>query len=143
MGIICGSALQQGALSQIYHRDVVEQPMRWLSEPRRRQFMALYEFVRDCNIPLPELALRFVLSNPDVTSVLTGVYTVEQLERNVESAAKGPLPPEILAKIEEIYQMVPFRPYGEPFVMVFKQLTEQQASKKKESDEFAKNERKR
>ena len=81
--------------------------------------MELYELVHDCGIPLPELALRFVLSNPLVTSVLTGVDSVERLENNVESAMKGPLPAELLEKLQNIYDLVPFRPFGEPFSLSF------------------------
>lgn len=119
MGLIAGSPLQQGALAKIYYHDIVEEPMRWLSAPRRKQFMELYELVHDCGIPLPELALRFVLSNPLVTSVLTGVDSVERLENNVESAMKGPLPAELLEKLQNIYDLVPFRPFGEPFSLSF------------------------
>ena len=119
MGLVAGSPLQQGALAKIYYHDIVEEPMRWLSAPRRKQFMELYELVHDCKIPLPELALRFVLSNPQVSSVLTGVDTVERLEQNVESALKGPLPAEILEKLQVIYDLVPFRPFGEPFNLSF------------------------
>ena len=119
MGVLAGSPLQQGALAKMYVHDIVEEPMRWLSEPRRKQFMALYELVNDCGIPLPELGMRFVLSNPNISAVLTGVDTIARLESNVESALKGPLPQNILDKIEEIYQMVPFRPFGEPFSPYF------------------------
>ena len=136
MGIVCGSALQQGALAQIYRRDVVTRPMRWLSEPRRRQFMDLYEFVHDCGISLPELAIRFVLSNPDVTSLLTGIRSVEELEKNVEFAVRGPLPEELLAGIEEIYRQVPFRPFGEPFGLVFQQLLDQYDAVKAQAQTF-------
>ncbi len=115
IGLLAGSPLQQGALAKVYWQDVVAQPMRWLSEPRRKQFMALYELVQDCGIPLPELALRFVLSQPCVASVLTGVDSIARLEANVEAALKGPLPLALLSRIEEIYRQVPFRPFGEPF----------------------------
>ncbi len=119
IGLVCGSPLQQGALSQIFWHDVAEKPMRWLSEPRRRQFIALYELVHDSRISLPELALRFVLSNPEVASVLTGVDSVEKLEANVAAAERGPLPADLLRQLREIYNMVPFRPFGEPFNLYF------------------------
>ncbi|MFO7956847.1 MAG: aldo/keto reductase [Candidatus Brocadiia bacterium] len=37
----------------------------------------------------PELALRFVLSNPNVTLALSGMSTMEMLEENVETASKA------------------------------------------------------
>ncbi len=45
-------------------------------------------------------ALRFALSRPQVTSVLVGFSDVVQVEDAVLAAAKGPLPPELLARID-------------------------------------------
>ena len=118
MGIVVGSPLQQGALSRIY-RDEVEHGARWLSPPRRAQYRALYAFVDELGIGLPELALRFVLSNPDISCTLTGARSVAEVEMNVAAAERGPLPDDILARIAEIAAMVPFRPFDEPFVMPF------------------------
>ena len=118
MGIVCGSPLHQGALARQYVHDV-SQPARWLSEPRQKQYQALYEFVNDCGVPLPELALRFVLSNEAVSTVLTGVRSVEELESNVAAAEKGPLPEAVLGELKTIAEMVPFRPLQEPLALPF------------------------
>ena len=118
MGIVAGSPLQQGALSQVY-REEVEHGARWLSAPRREQYRALYALVDESGLNLPELALRFVLSNPDISCTLTGARSVAEVEANVAAAERGPLGDEILARIGEIAAMVPFRPFEEPFVMPF------------------------
>ena len=118
MGIIAGSPLQQGALSRCY-TDEVTHGSPWLSPPRREQFKRLYALVEDLHIPLPELALRFVLSNPDISTVLTGPRSVEEIEANVEAVERGPLQQEVLERIKEIAAMVPFRPFDEPFGLPF------------------------
>jgi aryl-alcohol dehydrogenase-like predicted oxidoreductase len=118
MGIIIGSPLQQGALARCYVEDV-EKGARWLSPPRRAQFLRLYSLVDDLGISLPELALRFVLSNPDISTVLTGARSVAEVEANVRSAEKGPLPQDVLDAIQEIADTVPFRPFEEPFGLPF------------------------
>lgn len=115
MGIVVGSPLQQGALVKRY--DVNK--ARWLSPPRRRQFLALYEFVDEIGIPIRELCMRSVISNPDLSTVLTGVRSVEQLEENLASVAKGPLPSDVLSRLDDIAAMVPFRPFDEPFGLPF------------------------
>ncbi len=114
MGIVIGSPLQQGALARKY-TEVIEKGMPWLSRARREQFMKLYAFVDECGIPLPELGLRFVISNPDVHTVLMGARSVAEVEQNVAAVEKGPLPAEILKKLDEIAAMVPYRPFEEPF----------------------------
>ena len=114
MGIVVGSPLQQGALARRY--EAIDDPgVYWLSEPRRRQFRELYGFVDECGIPLPELGLRYVLSNPDVDCALMGARTPSEVEQNVAAVAKGPLPGDTLARLDEIAAMVPYRPCGEPF----------------------------
>ena len=93
--------------------------MKGQSPPRREQYRRLYAFVDEVGIPLPELALRFVLSNPHVATVLTGSRTAAEVEANVRVSEASPLPPEILARLDEIAAMVPFRPFEEPFGLPF------------------------
>jgi aryl-alcohol dehydrogenase-like predicted oxidoreductase len=50
---------------------------------------------------LAQLALRFILSNPDVTTVIPGMRRPEHLAANVAAAAAGPLPPDLLAALRE------------------------------------------
>lgn len=68
---------------------------------------------------LPELGLSFVLSNPDISCVLTGAKSVEDVEQNVGIAEKGPLSIDIIKRVDEIAAMVPFRPFEEPFALPF------------------------
>ena len=70
-------------------------------------------------IPAPELALRFVLSNPDVACTLMGARSAQEVEQNVASVEKGPLPDDVLDRLDDIAAMVPFRPFEEPFGLPF------------------------
>jgi aryl-alcohol dehydrogenase-like predicted oxidoreductase len=119
MGIVVGSPLQHGALAQCYVEEIAH-GARWLSGPRREQFRRLYSLVVDLGIPLPELALRFVVSDPDISAVLTGVKSIEELEQNVRASEAGPLPQSVLNEIRTIAAMVPFRPYEEPYKLPFR-----------------------
>ena len=53
---------------------------------------------------LVEASLRYVISNPDLTTTLVGLSTLEQLEHAGQSAKKGPLPTEALKLISTIQQ---------------------------------------
>jgi aryl-alcohol dehydrogenase-like predicted oxidoreductase len=118
MGIIIGSPLQQGALARCYAEEVAH-GARWLSAPRRAQYKRLYALVADLGVPLAELALRWVISNPDISTTLTGARSVREVELNVRAVEKGPLPQDVLDEVDEIAQMVPFRPFEEPFGLPF------------------------
>jgi aryl-alcohol dehydrogenase-like predicted oxidoreductase len=114
MGVVVGSPLQQGALSR-KHPAATDASTTWLSSARREQFRQLYALVDECGISLPELGTRFVLSNPQVDTVLMGVSNAAELNANVSAAEKGPLPADLARRIDQIAALVPFRPYGEPF----------------------------
>lgn len=50
----------------------------------------------------PEAALRFVLSNPNVSTAISGMSTVEMVEENVRTASReDPMSPEERARVEQ------------------------------------------
>ena len=118
MGIVIGSPLQQGSLAR-RHDEEVRNGAPWLSPPRRAQFRELYKLLDEVDISLPEMGLRFMLSNPAVSCVLTGARSAGEVEANVAAAEKGPLDAGLIRRIDEIAAMVPFRPYEEPFSLPF------------------------
>ncbi len=50
---------------------------------------------------LPEIALRFCISHPAVTSVIPGMRKVRNVENNMGVSDKGPLSPEILERLKK------------------------------------------
>jgi aryl-alcohol dehydrogenase-like predicted oxidoreductase len=48
---------------------------------------------------MAEMALRFVLSNPDVSTVIPGMRRAGHVESNTAAAEAGPLPPELLLRL--------------------------------------------
>ena len=117
MGLVIGSPLQQGALSRRYPE--IETGAPWVSPPRREQFRRLYGFLDETGLSLPEAALRMMVANPEVSTVLAGARSVEEVEECVRAVEAGPLPADLLAELQEIADMVPFRPYEEPFGLPF------------------------
>jgi aryl-alcohol dehydrogenase-like predicted oxidoreductase len=116
VGVIIGSPLQMGALARRWDLDG---DGRFLSPPRRDQFRALYRYLDEIEMPIAEAGLRFVLSNPDISCVLTGARSQREVEANVAAAEKGALPTEVIERLDEIARLVPFRPCAEPWVFPF------------------------
>jgi aryl-alcohol dehydrogenase-like predicted oxidoreductase len=115
MGVIVGSPLQQGALARRYDQELDSPAAFWISQARREQFKALYRLSDECGLSLPELGIRFVLSHPDVHCVLMGARSAAEVEQNAAAANRGPLPADLLRRLDEIAARVPYRPFGEPF----------------------------
>ena len=91
----------------------------WLADVRQQQLLKYYDLLDQSAMPAYEMCLRFVLSNPHVSTVPIGCKTAEHLEASVAAAAKGPLPQDIINRLDEIAAMVPRRPYEEPMILPF------------------------
>ncbi len=52
-------------------------------------------------ITLPELALRFILSNPDVSTIIPGMRKLSHVEANILASDKGPLPSELVTELRK------------------------------------------
>lgn len=120
MGVVLGSTLQQGGLGRRYD-DIVRSKPPWLARPRQQQFLALYDLLDELDMEIVELCLRFALSNPQVHTVLTGPKTAEQIEQACRYVARGPLPPDVMGRLNEINAICPKRPYEEPMILPFRE----------------------
>lgn len=74
-----------------------------------RRFADLYDrleqvelLLADCPEDITRMALRYLLSDPRVSILLSGVASIEELETSVSVADGGYLPSELIAQIEAI-----------------------------------------
>ncbi len=118
MGIVLGSSLGQGFLTRRADDEVAAKPI-WLAAARQQQLIAYYKLLDESGMSAVELCLRFAVSDPDVSTIPVGCKTVEHLEASVAAVEKGPLPQDILSRLDEIAAMVPNRPYEEPMILPF------------------------
>ena len=115
MGVIVGSPLQQGVFARRFDALLDDPRAYWLSEQRRVQLRELYALSDECGIPLPELGIRFLLSQDAIDCILMGARSAAEVKQNVASINAGKLSPEVLGRLDAIAAQVPARPYGEPF----------------------------
>jgi aryl-alcohol dehydrogenase-like predicted oxidoreductase len=60
-----------------------------------------YEHAGEGKITLPELALRFILSNADVSTIIPGMRQLRNVEMNIGASDAGPLPTELYKLLKE------------------------------------------
>jgi len=113
IGTIIGSPLQQGNVARRYDAELAG-GARWISPARKQQLLTLYRYLDEIDMPIAEAGLRFVIGNPDISCLLTGVRSVAELENSINAVAKGSLPGDVATRLDEIAAMVPFRPADEP-----------------------------
>jgi voltage-dependent potassium channel beta subunit len=71
----------------------------------------LEKLAQDCGMPLAQLAIAWCLRNPDVSTVILGATSREQLQQNLESPQRvEALTPELMERIEGILQNRPELP---------------------------------
>ena len=108
LGIIARVPFDEGALTGQIRSTTVFPPGDWREEyfsgDRRaeaeRRGNALTELLGEEVETLPELALRFCLSSPAVSTVIPGMRRPAHVRQNAAAAAKGPLSPGLLAKLQ-------------------------------------------
>lgn len=107
VGLIVGGAFGQSSRFLI---EPARDDVRILAaskEPEQRMLAwkleLIYELSEQVGIPLPELAVRYILSIPQVHSHIAGARATEHLAANLAAIEAGPLEPEIVAAVEEIH----------------------------------------
>ena len=108
LGIIVRVPFDEGALTGQIKADTVFPPGDWRAgyfagkrkaEAERRAKALSGLLNRDVET-LPELALRFCLSAPEVATVIPGMRRPAHVRQNVAAVEKGPLSPEMLSKLK-------------------------------------------
>jgi aryl-alcohol dehydrogenase-like predicted oxidoreductase len=108
LGVIARVPFDEGALTGQIRADTVFPQGDWREEyfkgDRRaeaeRRADALTQLLNGEVETLAELALRFVLSTPEVSTVIPGMRRAEHVRANVTAVAKGPLSQGMLSRLE-------------------------------------------
>lgn len=74
----------------------------WMNDEFYDAYFGYLDIQAESGIPLPELTLRWILSESRIHSIITGFKTWPEIEANIEAIDKGPLPPDLKAAIDEI-----------------------------------------
>jgi aryl-alcohol dehydrogenase-like predicted oxidoreductase len=106
IGVIARVPFDEGSLTGTLTRDSRWPPGDWRNSyfvpenliPTVERADALKPLV-PTGMSMPELALRFILSNPDVCTIIPGMRKVKHVQTNLTTSDAGPLPPELLAKL--------------------------------------------
>ncbi len=108
LGVIARVPFDEGALTGSIRSDTVFPAGDWREQyfhgDRRTEAEwraeALAQLLDDQVKTLPELALRFVLSSPHVSTVIPGMRRAEHVRFNAAMSEKGPLSPAMLSRLE-------------------------------------------
>ena len=77
-------------------------PPSWITPDVQSGMARLYELGRDHRLSMVSLAIRYMVADPDISTILVGAATPEELEESVMAAMDGPLPPDLHQAVEEL-----------------------------------------
>ena len=100
VGVMGIRAVQAGALTDAFDRDLPADHGDMADYVRSGPFRNL---ARDVGESPASLAHRYALTMPGVSTVVLGVKNRQELRECVEAEAKGPLPPELVARIDDLF----------------------------------------
>jgi 1-deoxyxylulose-5-phosphate synthase len=96
VGVINRSVLLKGALTNV--REKLPSSLSHLKENADKAAL----IAESMNISLPTLALRFVLTNPAISTALIGTTKIAHIQAAIEAASEGPLPEDVIIKLREL-----------------------------------------
>ncbi len=65
----------------------------------------LINLAKTTGISIAALTVRFLIANRELSTILVGASTPEEIEENVAAAQAGPLPPDIHQALEELHEV--------------------------------------
>jgi aryl-alcohol dehydrogenase-like predicted oxidoreductase len=108
VGVIVRVALDEGSLSGKMTKDTTFPKSDWRSGYFNPENLAntlerveKLKQILPPGMSLPEMALRFVLSHPAVSTTIIGMRKLEHVRENIALSDKGPLSPELLRELKK------------------------------------------
>jgi L-galactose dehydrogenase/L-glyceraldehyde 3-phosphate reductase len=69
-----------------------------------RKTKAVFDAIGSDQGTRAQVALRFVLSNPDVSCAVIGSAELQHIDEALKGQAMGPLPPQVIARLDKLYE---------------------------------------
>lgn len=111
-GLLTGKHTSNKPLAGTRLADNTIYKKRYWSEANLQSTAKLQTIANDAGLTLIDLAMKFCLSNPKVTSIITGVSKPAQLTQNLQSIRGAPLTEEILNQCQEVWATHTGNPFG-------------------------------
>jgi aryl-alcohol dehydrogenase-like predicted oxidoreductase len=107
IGVIARVPFDEGSLTGSIRPDTQFPPDDWrnayFSGDRKRQVWdRVQKLSKDANVPpekLPEVALRYCLSDAAISTVIPGMRSPRHVQANAAASDAGPLPPDLLQRL--------------------------------------------
>lgn len=106
-GVVVGGCLgQNNRFLVMQDREGVKKELLGSDDPRKREqgekLLKLYDLADEQELTMIQMAVRYVLAHEEIHSHTMGARALAHIQDNIRSAEMGPLPADIVAKIDAI-----------------------------------------
>lgn len=101
MGAVLGAALMKGWVA-VPQWQWQESPPEWMDSTFHDAYFGYLDIWKHSGLGLPELSLRWLLSEKRLHSIVVGFASLDVIEDNIKSLAKGELPTDLKKAIDDI-----------------------------------------
>lgn len=109
VGVVVGGCLGQNNPGLVMKNREAIKPLLESEDPRAamqgKKLSALYDLSDELDLNMIQLAVRYVLSFPEIHSHTLGARALAHIQDNIKTAEMGPLAPEIVERINAIQDM--------------------------------------
>ncbi len=99
--VVLGGVFQNGQMADLPD-SWIEEPPDWLPPVARPALAPLHELLADSGLSFVELTLRYLVSDPTISTILVGAATPAEIEADVAAVQRGPLPPKLHQAVEDL-----------------------------------------
>jgi L-galactose dehydrogenase len=101
IGVVNGAPFMKGWLATPQHAWRTERP-GWMDAPFAQAYFAYLDLHAGSGLPLAELSLRWLLGEERQQATVVGFSALSDVQENIASAEKGPLPTELHQAIDAL-----------------------------------------
>jgi aryl-alcohol dehydrogenase-like predicted oxidoreductase len=120
IGVVARVPLDEGSLGGKMTLNTRFPPTDWRARyfgpenlPQTIEHVERLKKVLPKGMSLPTMALRFILSNPDVSTTIIGMRHLDRVEENIRASDQGPLEPSLIATLREHRWDRPVAPWSD------------------------------
>ncbi len=97
---LIGAIFQRGlSTSQL---ELLDNPPGWMTPELVSRYRKIYNLQQESGMSLAEMGVRYITAQPDIDTIIIGAKVPAEIAECVQAAEKGPLPDDLIQKIEEV-----------------------------------------
>lgn len=97
---LIGAIFQRGLATA--QPEFLDNPPTWMTPDLVKSYRQIFQLQHDSGMSLAEMGVRYMVAQADIDTIIIGAKLPSEIEECVQAVEKGPLPNDMLQKIEEV-----------------------------------------